>query len=154
MIDALITGKMRGTATQKTSGSGKTYVIAKVRTPVGDQMDCFANVIAFDQAVGETLLALGDGEAVAIAGTLKPSAWLDKTGVARPSLDVTATAILTVYSVQKKRKAAGGDGQPQHKPAKHGKAANGQEGMNAWKALHRPADMTGLDDGQPLDFLK
>lgn len=144
MIDALITGKIRGNAVQKMSGGGKPYFTAKVRTPVGDEMDCFANVIAFDQEVGQALMALGDGDAVTIAGTLKPTAWTDKTGTARPSIDVVATAVLTAYHVTRKRKAVhGSDGEP--KPA-------GRPSHDAWKARKLKEDHTGLDDGAPLEF--
>ena len=40
-----------------------------------------------------------------LAGELTPKVWTDKDGVARPVLDVLAHAVLSAYSVARKRKA-------------------------------------------------
>ena len=105
MIDGLIAGKIYGTATQRTGKSGKPFVVGKVRTAAGDGESLFVNVICFDAGACTALLALGDGDAVAMAGTLTPKVWTDKTGVARPVLDIVAHQVLTEYHVQRKRKA-------------------------------------------------
>lgn len=104
MIEALIGGKLHGTAQHKTGKTGRAFVTAKVRAHSGEG-DVFVNVVAFSESAGEALLALGDGEAVSVAGTVKPSAWIDRDGQARPSLDMVAAQVLTVYHVNRKRKA-------------------------------------------------
>lgn len=105
MIDALIAGKLFGAPQQKTGKSGKPFVVGKVRTADGDGEGVFVNVIAFDASACEALLALGDGDAVSLAGSLTPKAWADKNGNARPALDIVAHQVLTAYHVQRKRKA-------------------------------------------------
>ncbi len=111
MIDALIAGKLYGTPEQRTGKSGKPFTVAKVRAAVGgDEQAVFVNVLVFDEAVQAVLLALDDGCAVALSGSVTPKAWVDKEGTARPSLDMIAAAVLTPYQVKRRREAgAGGD---------------------------------------------
>ena len=66
MIDALISGKLMGTPSQRTSKNGNHFTVAKVRVPNGDEA-VFCNVICFAEGVQAALLALGDGDAVAMA---------------------------------------------------------------------------------------
>lgn len=105
MIDGLIAGKLYGAPQQRTGKSGKAFVVGKVRTAAGDGESLFVNVIAFDGGACTALLALGDGDAVSLAGTLTPKVWTDKAGVARPVLDIVAAQVLTAYHVQRKRKS-------------------------------------------------
>lgn len=130
MIEALITGKLFGAAVSKTGKNSKTYVTAKVKTHVGDG-DVFVNVIAFSESAQRALMALGDGEALSLAGTVKPTAWTDREGNARPSLDLVASQVLTTYHVQKKRKAM--EAEPT-------------------KERRHLSQETGFDDDAPLDF--
>lgn len=108
MIEALVSGKLYGQATQKTARSGNPFTTAKVRVPAGDE-SIFCNVIAFNDPAQAALLALGDGDAVALAGTLKPGVWVDQRGQARPSLDMTAAQVLTVYHLKRRRAAVAQD---------------------------------------------
>lgn len=138
MIDALIAGKLHGAPSQKTSKNGNTFTTAKVRVPSGDD-SIFCNVIAFDQDAQGALLALGTGEAVALAGSLKVGTWTARDGTARPSLDMTASQVLTSYHVTRKRKAMQPEqeGQQQRQPHRRGDYA---------------ADPGELDDGGDLPF--
>ena len=80
MIDALIAGKLYGTPEQRTGKSGKPFVVAKVRAAVGgDEQAVFVNVLAFDEGVQAALLALDDGCAVALSGSITPEG-LDRQG--------------------------------------------------------------------------
>ena len=132
MIEALVSGKLHGQPAQKIARTGKPFVVAKVRAHAGDA-DVFVNVIAFSQAACEALLALGDGDAVALAGSLMPKAWTDREGIARPALDLVASQVLSAYHVTRKRKAL------ERKP--HDVSEPQQAS---------PHD--ALDDGGPLDF--
>jgi single-stranded DNA-binding protein len=105
MVDGLIAGKLYGTATERTGQSGKPFVVAKVRAAVGNSEAVFVNVVAFSDSVKAALLALSDGDSVALAGTLTPKAWMDRNGDAKPVLDVVAHALLTAYHVKRKREA-------------------------------------------------
>ena len=139
MIDALIAGKLHGAPSQRTAKTGKPFTTCKVRVPTGED-GVFCHVIAFDQEAQAGLMALGSGEAVALAGSLKVSVWTDKEGTARPSLDLVASKLLTAYSITKKRRAMQPEqqeGEWQRQPHRHGDYA---------------ADPGELDDGRPLDF--
>ena len=113
MIDALISGKLYGQPTERTSKTGKPFALAKVRAAGGDGESLFVNVIAFDTAPCTALLALGDGDSVALSGSLTPKVWTDKEGNARPGLDLVAHQVLTAYHVTRKRRAVQPQGQPQ-----------------------------------------
>jgi single-stranded DNA-binding protein len=115
-IEALILGKLHQRAEQRTAKTGRSFVTAKVRAAAGEGEALFVNVIAFSESAGAALLALDAGDAVALTGTLKPAAWVDREGNARPSLDLVAAQVLTVYGLKKKRDAIGQAAEP-HQPS-------------------------------------
>ena len=106
MIDALIGGTLHAAPEQRTSASGKTFTVTKVRTPTAGGESLFVNVICFDRDTCDALLALGAGEPVHLAGQLTPKVWTPANGEPRPVLDLVATACLTAYAVQKRRDAS------------------------------------------------
>jgi single-stranded DNA-binding protein len=104
LIDGLVGGKLHGKAERRTGQqSGKGFVVAKVRAATGSGESVFVNVIAFSESAGAALLALEDGDSVALSGTLNPKPWIDREGAPRMALDMTVTAVMTAYSVKKKR---------------------------------------------------
>lgn len=109
MIDALIAGKMYGQPSRRTSKNGRDFTTAKIRCATGDGGSIFINVICFSDTAGAALLALAEGDSVALSGELTPKVWTDKSGEARPALDMTAHAVLTPYHVNRKRKSIQGD---------------------------------------------
>lgn len=131
MVDGLVSGKLYGTATSRTSQNGKQFVTAKVRAAGGDGESLFVNVIAFSTTAGEALLALADGDSVALAGTLTPKAWVDRAGEAKPALDLVAHAVLTAYHLKRKRAAVQGENGAERSG---GRPANG-----GGQAAHEPA---------------
>jgi Single-strand binding protein family len=90
MIDALISGRLYGTPTERTSKLGRPFVTCKVgvTTSTGDTV--FANVIAFAPPAVAALLALQDGDSAALSGELTIKTRTDEAGVARPRLDLVA----------------------------------------------------------------
>jgi hypothetical protein len=104
MIDALIGGKLHGKPVQRTGPSGKQFVVAKVRTPLQDGDSIFVSVICFDAKVGASLMALDDGDSVALSGTLTPKVYAPPNGEVRPALDMICHGLLTPYHVNRKRK--------------------------------------------------
>ena len=105
MIDAIIGGKLFGSPTRRTGASGKPFVTCKVRVSAGDGESLICGVICFDQSVGDSLLALGDGDSVALSGSLTPKVYAPAGGDPRPALDLVAHAVLTSYHVKRKREA-------------------------------------------------
>jgi hypothetical protein len=105
VIDALLQGRLYGVPAERTDKHGKRYVTCKVRVSTRDGLAVFVNVIAFASPAVRALLALTDGDAVALAGELTPDAYAAKDGTVRPSLDLLAHAVLTEYHVARKRHA-------------------------------------------------
>ena len=103
MIDGLIAGKVYGQPQSKNDTNGKPYAFGKVRTATASGDSLFVSVIVFGDAV-RPFMALSDGDAVALAGSLSPKAWADKTtGEPRAALDMQAQQVLTVHQLRKKR---------------------------------------------------
>jgi single-stranded DNA-binding protein len=124
MIEGLVSGKVYGRPEQRVgNNSGKPFVTAKVRAATAGGETLFVNVLAFDATAQAALLALSDGDAVSLAGTLTPKVWTDREGQARPAMDMIASGVLTAYQVKRKRDAVGGAEQPlrqAHAPARQG----------------------------------
>ena len=133
-IEALILAKLHSKPEQRTGKTGRPFVIGKARAAMADGEAVFVNVVAFSETAGAALLALDAGDAVALAGTLKAGAWTYCDGNARPSLDLVAVQVLTVYGLAKKRKASADTGSAQHAPSQRGAdggaADSGQD--DAW----------------------
>lgn len=105
MINTLLSGKVHGQPETRVGKSGKTFCTAKLIVPT-DAESCWANVVAFREDAIRSLMALSAGDSVSVVGTAKVGAYLSKTGEPRPTLDVVAEAVLSVYEVTKRRKAA------------------------------------------------
>lgn len=105
MIDALIAGRLHGPPKIRTSQSGKRFATCTVRTATRDGAALFVNVIAFHAGAITALLALSDGDSVAISGELTPKVYIPQEGEPRPSLDLLAHAVLTEYHVERNRRA-------------------------------------------------
>ena len=118
MIDGLIGGKLNGAAKEHPSKTGKRFATAKLRAPLADGDSIFVSVIAFSETVVDGLLALDDGDSVALSGALTPKVWQPANGEARPALDLIAHALVTPYHVQRKRQ------QVQAKPERSSNAAS------------------------------
>src|SRR5262249_45603677 len=104
MIDALIAGRLHGAPAERTTSAGKPFATCKVRVSLRDGVVLFINVIAFDRAAVTALLALSDGDSVALAGELTPKVWVAPDGAARPKVDLLAHGVLSEYHVARKRK--------------------------------------------------
>ena len=105
-IDALIQGYIHRAPQARTSAGGKPFATATVRTATRDGGSLFVSVIAFSASACTALLALEDGDSVALAGELTPKVYTPRDGgEPRPSLDLVAHRVLTEYHVTRKRKA-------------------------------------------------
>lgn len=95
MIDGLVAGRLMGEASRRADKTGRGYVVARVLARNRADEEFIVNVIAFDEAPGAALLALADGDALSLAGALTPKVWTDKQGIARPSLDLIASRVMS-----------------------------------------------------------
>lgn len=107
MIEGLITGTLVGLAEQRQGKNDTCFVLAKVKATPGDGEPLIVNVIAFAAEACAALLALDEGDTLALSGTLTPKVWTDKQGNTRPALDLVASQVQTVYHVDRKRAALG-----------------------------------------------
>lgn len=114
MIDAIVAGKLFGSPETKTAKTGRAFTTAKVRAATAEGESIFVNVVAFSDTAQAALQALGDGDAVSLAGTITPKAWTDRNGNTRPALDMVAAQVMTAYTVSRKRRAM----QPEQDDAK------------------------------------
>ena len=101
MIEGLIAGTLVGLAETRQGKNGTSFALAKVKAVAADGESLIVNVIAFAAEAGAALLALNDGDAVSLAGSLTPKVWTDKQGISRPALDMIATQVLTAYQVKR-----------------------------------------------------
>jgi len=108
MIEGLVTGTLVGMAEQRQGKNDSAFVVAKVKAAPGDGESLIVNVIAFAPEACAALLALDEGDTLALSGALTPKVWTDKQGNTRPALDMVASQVLTVYHVDRKRSALGG----------------------------------------------
>ena len=135
MIDGLISGNLIGAPSERIGQSGRPYVSAKLRAAVAGADAIFVRVTEFSDGARGALLALGDGDSVALSGTLKPTAWVDRAGEARPGADLIAHAVLTAYEVKRRRAAV----QEARQPA--GRTTNDTE-----RGRQATGDGSGFDD--------
>ena len=106
MIDGLIAGRLMGDASRRVDKAGRTYLVARVLARNKADEEFIVNVIAFDEAPCAALLALRDGQALALSGALTPKVWTDKQGIARPSLDLVAVQVMTAQDAGQKSVAS------------------------------------------------
>ena len=105
MIDALIGGRVHGAPKSRTAKNGQRFATAVVRASLRDGSAIFVNVITFAEAALGTLLALSDGDSVALSGELTPKVFVPEGGEPRPSVDLLAHAVISPFNVTRKRKA-------------------------------------------------
>lgn len=123
MIDALISGHLHGAPKARISQAGKRFATANVRTATRDGNGIFVSVIAFSQSACDALLALDDGDSVALAGELTPKIYTPRDGgEPRPSLDLLAHRVLSAYHVSKTRRAVQDGNAPPPPPRDDGPA--------------------------------
>jgi single-stranded DNA-binding protein len=105
VIDALIAGKIYGKPQARTAKNGSAFAVGKIRVGTRDGAALFVSVISFSATAVQALLALEDGDSIALAGELTPKVWTDRDGVAHPQLDLLAHQVLTEYHVNRRRAA-------------------------------------------------
>lgn len=116
MIEGLIAGHLVGLAETRQGKNDSMFALAKVKAIAGDGESLIVNVIAFAAEASAALMALDDGDAVALAGALTPKVWTDKQGNTRPALDMVATQVLTAYHAARKQQVLGGAGDTPFSP--------------------------------------
>jgi single-stranded DNA-binding protein len=113
MIEGLVTGTLMGLAEERQGKHDSAFVLVKIKVQSGEGESLIVNVIAFAVEARLALLALDEGDTVAVSGVLTPKVWTDKQGNTRPALDLVASQVLSVYHVDRKRAVMGGNSPPE-----------------------------------------
>jgi single-stranded DNA-binding protein len=108
-VQALISGRLIADPDVRTGESGKSFTLAKVSAATDDG-DTLVSCIAFGP-VGEQLGALGKGDAIAVSGRASVRTWTGRDGEPRGGFSVTVDAILTAYTVRRRRAAMRAEGE-------------------------------------------
>lgn len=96
MIEGLIAGRLYGSPEERTGQHSSRYVTCKIKAQTDDGETLICNVIAFSDTLRLSLLALNDGDSVALSGALTPKVWFDKQGNARPAIDMIAHQLISL----------------------------------------------------------
>ena len=103
MIDALISGKLLRDTELKTSANDNRYCHFMLSVHTGEPAPIIVTGIAFNE-VAEKIARLKKGDALTVAGSLKPTEWTDKTtGETKHGLNVTVSNGLTAYDIKKRK---------------------------------------------------
>ena len=102
MIRCLITGKLHDIPQARTSATGNTFAVAKVKADDKGGAWVWVSVIAFG-AEAERLLELKAGDVVSIAGRAELNVWADRDGNHHPGLSLVADEIATLRGKPKPR---------------------------------------------------
>ena len=106
MIDALISGRISKPPQSRVASNGKRFCTAVLRASTRDGNGIYVSVIAFSTTACDALLALDEGDSVALAGELTPKIYTPRDGSEpRPSIDLVAHRVLSEYHVSRKRRA-------------------------------------------------
>src|SRR3546814_19149938 len=107
MIDALIAGRLYGAPKQGTGKTGNTYTTAKLKAAAGHGETLLCSGICFDDKAQAALLALDDGDSIAVSGALTPKGWSDDAVATRPGQAVVSQDVLPPSLVTRNRADAG-----------------------------------------------
>jgi single-stranded DNA-binding protein len=137
VIAGLVAGRLAAAPTSRIAKNGRAYATCRLRCSVGDE-PAMVNGIAFNSTVVKQLLALSEGDSVAISGELEITrTWTDREGNIRPSIDMKIFALLTEYHVKRRREAM----------------SEGKSSKPAQQATDTGVE-AGLDDSDQLDQLQ
>jgi len=112
MFDALLSGRVRGVPSVRTSNTGKPFAIWRMAAHDRNGVSVLCSCISFSTTVIDAVQRLSDGEGIAVTGEACMNEWGGKDGTTRHGLDVLVHGTLTAYHLGRKRKGSepkGGD---------------------------------------------
>jgi single-stranded DNA-binding protein len=105
VIAGLVAGRLAAAPSSRVAKNGNNFATCRLRVSVGDEPQT-VNCIAFSGKAVQALLALAEGDAVAVSGELEITrTWVDRDGKHRPSIDMKVFNVLTEYHARRKRAA-------------------------------------------------
>lgn len=109
MIDALISGRVRGNPTFRTANNGTPFASFRLAAADRNGVSVLCSCITFSATAYAAVQALEDGDSVAVSGEAAPKAWDGGDGAQRLGMDVLVHGVLTPYHLGRKRKSASSD---------------------------------------------
>lgn len=106
MLDALISGRLRGAPSVRTSNAGKPFAIWRMSVHDRNGESVLCSCIAFSATAIEAVQRLGDGDAIAATGEASLNEWKGADGTTRHGLDVLVHGVLSAYHLGRKRKGS------------------------------------------------
>ena len=106
MIDALLSGRLRGAVTPRNMGTSKPSAVWRMATidKNGDSLLC--SCIAFSWTAVESALRLIDGDSIAVGGEAAVNTRQSGDGAPRLGLDLLVHGVLIAYHLGRKRKGS------------------------------------------------
>jgi single-stranded DNA-binding protein len=96
-VAILLSGTIFKEPQQRTSQSGRSYVVTTVKAAAADNATSdFWSIMCFSASAGEALMRLGIGERLAVQGSLKLETYTAKDGETKISRTVFADHVLAV----------------------------------------------------------
>jgi len=105
MIDAIISGRLISKPQRHADKTGKPFAVGRVRAQMGTTETTIVNVVCFATTAARMLLALGEGDSIAVTGSLTVKTFAAHHGTWKPSLDLVGHALLVTYHAQARREA-------------------------------------------------
>jgi single-stranded DNA-binding protein len=102
-VAILLSGAIFKEPQQRTSSSGRKYVVTTIKAAAADNSSDFWSVLAFGDTAGAELMRLAVGERVTIQGGLKLEIF-EKDGQARISRTIFADHVMALRQPPKERK--------------------------------------------------
>ena len=107
MIDALVSGRLRGAPSFRTAANGAPFASFRVSASDRKGESLLCSCIAFSQTAIDAVQRLSDGDSIAVSGEAIVTTWQGNDGTQRHGLDVLVHGVLTAYHMGRKRKATG-----------------------------------------------
>lgn len=114
MIDALISGRLRGTPSFRKAGNGSTFSTFKLAAMDRNGDSVLCSCITFNAGVQGVLHSMDDGEGITVSGEATMSSWPGPDGNLRHGLEIMVHGVLTAYHVGRKRRAGASAGGGDH----------------------------------------
>jgi single-stranded DNA-binding protein len=105
MLAVLASGTLTREPQRRTASNGRDFATASMRVAVEGADAAIASLIAFGEPEVAALLALKQGDSIAIAGRAALRTW-EKDGEKRTGLNVTVDRVMTAYEAGKQKRAA------------------------------------------------
>ncbi|WP_182910111.1 single-stranded DNA-binding protein [Burkholderia pseudomallei] len=143
-IDALVSGRLYSKPEARISSGGKHFVCFKLLAADADGENQFCNVVVFSDVVKQAALSLDAGDSCSISGPLKFSTYQARDDSVKVSVGVVAHAVMSPYTVRRKREAAQQASGP--KPQASPPAAARKGGLREAQALYGASTAVADDD--------